>query len=141
MLCALQPVQVDMSYSITDSSEKPQSVLDKVSIETLGLSEEEIHKVKSLLLEHEGIFSTGDTDIGHCSFVKHHINLTDDIPFKQRHRRIPPAMIDEIRSHLEQLAATGVIRPSHALVCIAIITFYIFLYQNGAQSNASKDTN
>ena len=114
VLCALQPVQVDMSYSITDSSEKPQSVLDKVSIETLGLSEEEIHKVKSLLLEHEGIFSTGDTDIGHCSFVKHHINLTDDIPFKQRHRRIPPAMIDEIRSHLEQLAATGVIRPSHS---------------------------
>ena len=109
VLCALQPVQVDMSYSITDPLEKSQSVLAKVSIETLGLSEEEIHKVKSLLLEHEGIFSTGDTGIGHCSFVKHHINLNDDI-----HRRIPPAMIDEIRSHLEHLAASGVIRPSHS---------------------------
>ena len=46
--------------------------------------------------------------------MKHYINLTDEIPFKQRHRRISPAMIDEIRSHLEQLAATGIIRPSHS---------------------------
>ena len=98
-----------MSYGIAESSDKSESVLDKVSVETLGLSEEEIHKVKSFLLEHEGIFSTDDTAIGHCFFVKHHINLTDEIPFKQRHRRTPPAMIDEVRSHLEQLATTGII--------------------------------
>ena len=67
-----------------------------------------------LLHKHENIFSTGDTDIGHCTFVRHMINLTDDIPFKQRHRRIPPAMIDEVRSHIEQLAASGIIRPSHS---------------------------
>ena len=47
--------------------------------------------MKSLLLEHESIFSTVETDIGHYIFVKHHINLTDEIPLKQRHRRIPPA--------------------------------------------------
>ena len=114
ILCELQPVQIDMSYDITESSDKSVSVLDKVSVETLGLSDEESHKVKSLLLEHEGIFSTDDTDIGHCYFVKHHINLTDEIPFKQRQRRNPPAMIDDFRSHLEQLAATGMIRPSHS---------------------------
>ena len=42
------------------------------------------------------------------------INLTDDTPFKQRHRRIPPAMIDEVRAHIEQLASGGIIRPSHS---------------------------
>ena len=103
-----------MSYGITVSSDQSESVLDEVSVETLGLSEEEIHKVKSLLLEHEGIFSTDDTDISHCSFVKHDINLTYEIPFKQRHRRIPPAMEDEVRSHLEQLAAIVIIRPLHS---------------------------
>ena len=71
ILYELQPVQIDMSYGITESSDKSESVLDKVSAETLGLSEEEIHKVKSFLLEHEGTFSTDDTDIGHSSFVKH----------------------------------------------------------------------
>ena len=78
------------------------------------MSDIEIEKIKSLLLQHEDIFSTGDTDIGHCSFVKHHINLTDETPFKQRHWRIPPAMIDEIRAHLQQLCASGIIRPSHS---------------------------
>ena len=40
------------------------------------------------------MFFTGDTVIGHCSFVEHHINLTHEILFKQRQRRIPSAMID-----------------------------------------------
>ena len=52
--------------------------------------------------------------LGHCCFVKHHINLSNEIPFKQTLRRIPPAMTDEVKSHLEQLAATGIIRPSHS---------------------------
>ena len=56
----------------------------------MGLSESDIHKVKDLLTQHKDIFSTGGTDIGHCTFVKHNINLTDKVPFKQRHRRIPP---------------------------------------------------
>ena len=42
------------------------------------------------------------------------INLTAAIPFKQSQRRIPPAMIDEVRSNIEQLAASGIIRPSHS---------------------------
>lgn len=42
------------------------------------------------------------------------INLTNDTPFKQRHRRIPQAMIDEVRAYIEQLAAGGIIRPSHS---------------------------
>ena len=40
------------------------------------VSDEEIHNVKTLLLEHEGIYSSGDTNLCHCSFVKHHTNLT-----------------------------------------------------------------
>ena len=72
-----------------------------------------VKKIKSLLIQHEYIFSIGETDIGHCSFVEH-INLTNEAPFKQRHRRIPSAMIDEIRAHLEKLAASGIIRPSHS---------------------------
>ena len=58
--------------------------------------------------------STGETDIGHCTFVQHKINLTDEITFKQRHRRILPAMIEEVRAHIEQLASCGIIRPIHS---------------------------
>ena len=40
------------------------------------------------------------------------IDLIDNTPFKQRHRRIPPGMVDEIRNHLEQLLSAGIIRKS-----------------------------
>jgi len=46
--------------------------------------------------------------------VRHRIDLTDDTPFKQKHRRIPPAMIDEVRGHLQQLLASGIIRKSYS---------------------------
>ncbi|MCG7878257.1 MAG: hypothetical protein N0C90_18280, partial [Candidatus Thiodiazotropha endolucinida] len=114
VICELQPVSVDMTYQISKTDKLSTSVLDKISVQTEGLSETEKQAINDLLQSHEDIFSTGDTDIGHCPFVKHMINLTDDKPFKQRHRRIPLAMIDEVRSHLEQLAASGIIRPSHS---------------------------
>ncbi|MCG8048820.1 MAG: DDE-type integrase/transposase/recombinase, partial [Candidatus Thiodiazotropha taylori] len=114
ILCELQPVSVDMAYQISASDNANETIQDTLNIETEGLSEEEIQSIKHLLTKHEDIFSTGDTDIGHCTFVKHMINLTNETPFKQRHRRIPPSMIDEVRSHLEQLASCGIIRPSHS---------------------------
>ena len=110
----LHPVCVDLDYDVIESDDSEESVLNQISIETFGLSENEIQRVKDLLSQHKDIFSTGDTDIGHCTFVKHSINLTDEIPFKQRHRRITPAMIDEVRAHLEQLAGSDIIRESHS---------------------------
>ena len=114
ILCELQPVSVDMTYTISSSDDSAESIDDPLMIKTEGLSKDEIQSIKDLLAKHKDLFSTGKTDIGHCTFVKHMINLTDDTPFKQRHRRIPPAMIDEVRAHIEQLAAGGIIRPSHS---------------------------
>ena len=77
VVCELQPVSVDLDYGVVDADNSGESILDQVSVETMGLSESDIHKVKDLLTQHKDIFSTCDTDIGHCTFVKHNINLTD----------------------------------------------------------------
>ena len=45
--------------------------------------------------------------------VKHQIDLIDKTPFKQCHRRIPPAMYEEVREHLKQLQEVGIIRKSN----------------------------
>ena len=63
-------------------------------------------------MKHKDIFSTSDTDIGQCNKVKHRIDLMDETPFKLRHSRIPPNIIDEVRQYLEQLHSCGMIRPS-----------------------------
>ena len=60
------------------------------------------------------MFSTSDTDIGHTTAVRHHIDLVEKTPFKQRHRRIRPAMFDEARDHLRQLLAARIIRRSRS---------------------------
>ena len=44
--------------------------------------------------------------------IKYRIDLVDNSPFKQKHRRIPPAMIDELRRHIEELLSSGIIRKS-----------------------------
>ena len=64
------------------------------------------------MINHRDMFTVSDTDIGQCNSVKHRIDLLDDIPFKIRHRRIPPAMIEEVRQHLDQLRSCGIIRRS-----------------------------
>lgn len=69
VLCELQPVLVDMNYKITQSEKASDSPLDNISIESVGLSQDEIDKVRTHLLQHQDIFSSGDTDIGHCTFV------------------------------------------------------------------------
>ena len=51
-------------------------------------------------------------DLGRAANVKHHIILTDPIPFKERYRRIPPQLYDEVRNHLQEILKLGAIRRS-----------------------------
>jgi hypothetical protein len=38
------------------------------------------------------VFSKSPLDLGHTSNIKHKIELTDNKPFKEPYRRIPPAL-------------------------------------------------
>jgi len=60
------------------------------------LDEEQKAKLVALMRKHDDIFSLGDTDIGLCTLIKHRVDLLYDVPFQQRHRRIPPTMIDQV---------------------------------------------
>ena len=71
-------------------------------------------RVHSLLLQYSDIFSKGDFDIGCTSVIKHRIDVVNTVPFKQRHRYIPPSMYEEVKDHLRQLLDKGVIRESNS---------------------------
>jgi transposase InsO family protein len=75
---------------------------------------EQTDKLRALLTGHTNIFSLNDNDIGFTNIVQHRIELTDDVPFKLRHHRIPPSMYQELRSHLQGLLDQSVIRKSHS---------------------------
>lgn len=51
-------------------------------------------------------------DIGHTCIVKHSIDLHDDTPFKQRPRRIPLAIFEEVKYPLRKLLEGRIIKKS-----------------------------
>lgn len=102
---------------MSKSSEIPWSdIFNKVDLPRNELSKEQLQKIQELLTDFDSLFSKGDTDtdIGYCPFVEHHIELNDETPFKQRFRRIPQSLLDEVRDHIEQQLSAGIIRRSHS---------------------------
>ena len=60
------------------------------------------------------IFSKGPTDLGKADIVKHEINLTDDKPFKDAYRRIPPGLYEGVCLHLKEMLEASGIRGSQS---------------------------
>jgi hypothetical protein len=123
VLCELQHVEVEGELVSEGDPEgaNPQSeekahvddtYADHFKVPDGLMTGEEMEEWKGMQQEFQVVFSEGDFDIGKTTMVKHRINLTDDTPFKQRHRRIPPSMYEEVRGHLQKLLDTGVIRES-----------------------------
>ena len=52
--------------------------------------------------------------MGSCDLLKNEINLTDNLPFKEPARRIPPALLEEEKIHLYEMMATGAVRLSQS---------------------------
>jgi len=68
---------------------------------------EKLHKTPEVFAQH-------DLDFGRTDKVAHHINLSDETPFKQRARPIHPADVEAVRKHIQELLHTGVIRESES---------------------------
>ncbi|GFR96795.1 Pol polyprotein [Elysia marginata] len=89
--------------------EKSYSILPHHQTSVLPLSQA---LLRNLVTEYADVMARNELDLGHYKGVEHTIELEDPKPFKQRYRHIPPHMFEEIRDHLRQLEACGVIRPS-----------------------------
>jgi hypothetical protein len=114
VLCELQPVELlntQMPDTLTSTPEL-QHIYERIKLSPT-ISDED-HECKNLIAELSDLFSTKSTDLGSTDKVKHRIELNDATPFKQKYRRIPPTIIDEVRTHIQELLASGVTRPSYS---------------------------
>ena len=62
--------------------------MDKIHISSEVLTAHEVQQLEALLKSCPDNFSCSDTDVGHSTRVRHQINVTNEIPFKERHRYI-----------------------------------------------------
>ena len=69
-------------------------------------------KAPYFVLSWKHVFSKDSQDLGKTDVLKHRIDLVDDVPIKEKARRIAPNIIDELREHIQMLLRMGVIEES-----------------------------
>ena len=86
------------------TTEKEKLLFSKKDLSgTKGWDPELLEEAKQLFHEYAHIFALESLDMGHTSVVKHKIRLDNYTPFKERYRRIPPNLFDEVKKHLKEM--------------------------------------
>ena len=77
-------------------------ILDQLDLGEIDkwLGDQQQQAAKKLLCEYSGIFSKNDLDLGKCNILKYDIKWTDHQPFKEKYRRIPPHLYEEVKQQL-----------------------------------------
>ena len=115
-------VEKEETSSETSSEEDGSWLFDKIDISgAKEFGEDCYQQAKALFIKYQNTFSKTDMDLGRAANVKHHIILTDPIPFKERYRRIPPQLYDEVRNHLQEMLRLGAMRRSCSPWASAIV--------------------
>ena len=78
-------------------------------------------KLDEVFQKHRDAFIANDDDIGYTNTIKHPIHLSDNIPIKVPHRRIPPNQLDEVKRHIQKLLDQGIIRKSNSPYASAVV--------------------
>lgn len=71
-------------------------------------------RLRDKLVQRSDVFSLDEWDVGLATGVEHSIRLADDRPFRERSRRLAPADIDDVRRHIQELLAAGIIKESRS---------------------------
>lgn len=102
-------------YDIDEKAEDNMNVKSDVEfhIGDVDFTEKQKAQFDAFLKKHSDAFCQNDSDLGHSSLVKHSIKLTDEIPIRVPHRRIPPNQLEEVKQ--------GIIRKSNSPFTSAIV--------------------
>ena len=80
------------------SAEQIEMLLTKIDFKegTKEWSEDQREKARAVLTQYSFLFAMDTMDLGKTDLVKHHIELTNYTPIKDRYRRIPPQQYKEV---------------------------------------------
>ena len=94
----------------------------RLSLEQLdSWTKEQQQSAKDSLVDSADVFSQSDLDLGKCNITKHAIKITDPQQFKERYRRIPPHLYEEVKNHLQEMVEVGAIRISFSPWTSAVV--------------------
>ena len=108
------PIQTQKEQAPTENKKEDEScILEQLDLGEISTwSVEQQQASRKLLCDYSETFSKNYLDLGKCNISKHNIQLTDSQPFKERYRRIPPHLFEEVKQHLQEMVEVGAIRRS-----------------------------
>ena len=107
------PIQASKEQPPTENKMEDEScILDQLDLGEISTWSEEQQQAARKLCDYSETFSKNDLDLGKCNILKHNIQLTDQQPFKESYRRIPPHLFEEVKQHLQIMVEVGAIRRS-----------------------------
>ena len=118
------PIQTPKEQTLSENKKEDEShILDQLDLGEISTwSVEQQQAVRKLLCDYSETFSKNDLDLGKCNILKHNIQLTDQQPFKERYRRIPPHLFEEVKQWLQEMVEVGAIRRSFsAWTCVVVL--------------------
>ena len=74
-----------------------------------------------LLAKYHNVFLLDPAELGCTHSTEHMIKVTDDTPFKEQFRWIPPSLVEEVQNHMQEMLESGAIRPSQSAWCNAVV--------------------
>ena len=101
--------------------ERQDKLLEKLNLD--GLSEwtpSNAATAMELLLLYHDAFAVKPDELGCTSTIEHEIRLTDEEPFKEQFRCIPPPLLEEVHASLRGMLEAGTIEPSQSPWCNAL---------------------
>lgn len=106
---------VDTVTELTKTSAQERSINPELfDFGDSPIPEEWKARLAAKLSKRADVFSLEEWDVGLAKGVTHHIRLRDPRPFRERSRRIAPADIEDVRRHLQELLAAGIIKESRS---------------------------
>ena len=77
-----------------------------------------------LLAKYYDMFSLDPAELGCTHSTEHIIKVTDDTPFKEWFRWIPPPLVEDVRNQIKEMLDSGTIRPSQSAWCNAMVSVW-----------------
>ena len=96
-----------------EKGKRMSQILEKLDLTGIeSRTEQQQCSVKKLLEEYQHLFALNLKELGKTALVQHEIRLSNNTPFKERYRRIPPHQYEEVRKHLQEMLDIGAIHRS-----------------------------
>ena len=76
---------------------------------------------RELVLAYHDVFTLESNELGCTSAIEHEIHIKNSEPFKEQFWHIPPPLLEEVRTSLQDMLEAGAIHPSQSPWCNVVL--------------------